>query len=164
MAARLKVKVGLTSVRSPRYPSEPAFVKMMNDQVAEIVGALTDIMEQTGDVSPEIAMDALEPTFEKSKVYCPKDTHELVNSGYLEIVRRGPAPYVEMGYAKGGKPRYAPYVHEITSYRHEAPTRSKWLQHAVQEDMGSFQSRLAEGYRRFLTGGVVGKRKTRKKK
>lgn len=163
MAKRLKMVMGLQSVRSPRFPSEIGFVKAMQDQVRQITSSLTDIIDQFEDATPEVVMDALEPTFEKSKVYCPKDTHELVESGYLEVVRRGKSPYVEMGYAKGGKPRYAMYVHEITSYKHAAPTRAKWLQHAVQEDLGSLSGRIADGYAAFMNKKAVG-RKGRKKK
>lgn len=164
MAKRLKIVGGLERLRSPRYPSESEFVDAMNAQVKALTDDLIGIMEQVGDVTPEICLEALEPTFEKSKVYCPKDTHDLVNSGYLEIVKRGKQPYVEMGYAKGGKPRYAPYVHEMLNYRHEAPTRAKWLQHAVQEDFGQIQTLLSQGYAEFLAGKAKGKSRSRKGK
>lgn len=118
---------------------------------------LVGILDQFEDATPEIIVEALEPTFEKSKVYCPKDTGELVASGYLEIVRKGQSPYVEMGYGKGGKPRYAPYVHEMLNLKHAAPTRAKWLQHAVQEDLGVIATRLATGYTKFMSRQGAGK-------
>lgn len=163
MAKRLKMVMGLQSVKSPRFTSEAGFVEAMNAQVKDITDSIVDILNQFEDATPEVVMDALEPTFEKSKLYCPKDTHELVESGYLEVVKRGKSPYVEMGYAKGGKPRYAVYVHEMTGYKHEAPTRSKWLQHAVQEDLGSISSRLSAGYAAFMNGNSVGRKGRRKK-
>lgn len=150
MIPKLKLKMGLTSVRTPRWPSEPGFVSAMNAQIKELMQELESIIGQFEDVTPEIAKEALEPTFEKSKVYCPKDTHALVNSGYLEVISKGKRPYVEMGYAKGGNPRYGVYVHEMVEQPHAHPTRSKFLQAAISEDIGLLKARIEDGYREFM--------------
>lgn len=150
MAPRLQLKMGLTKVRKPQYASEPGFVSAVNEQLKVLTEELKDIFDQVEGATAEITKEALEPTFEKSKLYCPKDTHELVNSGYLEVTSFRGKPQVEMGYGKGGSPRYAVYVHEMTQYNHAFPTRSKFMEAAINEDMGSLPHRIADGYMRFM--------------
>lgn len=152
MAPRLKLKMGLERVSKPQYASQSNYVALINRQMAAIRDSLEDVMKQFEDATPEITLEAMRPTFEKSQHYVPKDTMDLHNSGYLEITSFRGSPRIEMGYAKGGKPDYAPYVHEITSYAHASPTRSKFLQAAVDEDLSLMADRLAEGYRRFMNG------------
>jgi hypothetical protein len=117
---------------------------------------LENIVMKTADafeeVTPEIMLDALQPTKDKADLYCPKKTLALVNSGYLEITGTGSRARVEMGYAKGGSPSYAVYVHEIVEYHHEAPTRSKWLQAAMFEDLNQIWANLCSNYRVWLAG------------
>lgn len=107
-------------------------------QMALIVEDYERLIHYIEDVTPEVIFDALEPTFEKSKEYCPKDTGDLVKSGYLEIVDGR----VEIGYGRGGNPSYAVTVHENLEWRHKAPTRAKWLQVALDEDEQQIQNRI----------------------
>lgn len=102
------------------------------------------------EISPDVLYNALEPTFEKSKVYCPKDTGKLVASGYLEITQFRGIPTVQIGYGKGGNPSYAAAVHENLEWRHKSPTRAKWLQVALAEDEGAIQSRIVSQYRQVF--------------
>lgn len=152
MAARLKLKMGLERTTKPLYASQSNYVALVNAQMKAVQDDIEYILQQFEDVTPEIAYEALKPTFEKSQVYVPKDTMELHDSGYLEVLSFRGNPRVEMGYAKGGKPGYAMYVHEITSYAHKSPTRAKFLQSAVDEDIGSIIDRVYDGYRRFMNG------------
>ncbi len=96
--------------------------------------------------TPEILMEAMEPTFDKSQDYCPEDTGELRESGYLEITQFRKQPRVEIGYGRGGEPEYAVAVHENLEWRHKAPTRAKWLQIAVEEDAQAIQGRIIRQY------------------
>jgi len=89
-----------------------------------------------------IVVDALKPTFEKSQKYCPKDTGDLVSSGYLESRKFRGNVVAEIGYARGNKPSYAIYVHEMLEYRHKAPTRAKFLEAAIDEDLSDIQGRI----------------------
>lgn len=147
---RLHVRLGIERLRKPKYASEPGFLRDVQKMTKTLEEELEYIFDQFEDVTPDIVYDAMEPTFEKSKVYCPKNTGALVNSGYLEVTQRGKSPYVEIGYGKGGKPRYTPYVHEMTGQYHEHPTRSKWLEAAVNEDLFDIFDRVTEGYRVFM--------------
>ncbi len=106
------------------------------------------LIDHLHDVSPQVMVEALEPTFELSKEYCPEETGALKASGYLEITSFRGTPTVEIGYGKGGSPDYAVTVHENLEWRHKAPTRAKWLQVALEEDAANIQDRIVSGYKR----------------
>jgi hypothetical protein len=94
-------------------------------------------------MSPEILTQAYQPTFEKSQAYCPKKTGDLVSSGFMEVAGAGTkTPTVVIGYGRGGRPDYAPIVHEDTTKFHAPPTRSKWLQAALDEDYNQILQRI----------------------
>lgn len=147
---RLKLRMGLQRVRKPRYPSEPGFVAAVNRQVRALTDELNDILDQFEEAGPEIVKDALQPTFEKSKAWCPYRTGALRASGYLEIVGKT----VEMGYGYGNKPWYTVLVHENLDQRHAPPTQAKWLERAIKEDMQAIYLRIGANYAQFA--GFVG--------
>lgn len=108
--------------------------------------------------SPDIIKKVLQPTFEKSKLYCPKDTLALVRSARMEIKTSDSKPNgttgaikttttVSISYGKGGLPFYAIYVHEMLRYRHAPPTRAKFLEAAFKEDMSAIRQGLADSIR-----------------
>ena len=146
------IGLGKQSAGRTTYPSEPQFISQMNEQTRQITDALLAVINQFELVSTDVMLEALEPTFKKAAEYCPKDTLELLNSEYLEATSYRGKPRVEMGFARGGSPRYAMYVHEMIDYKHEAPTRAKFLQAAVMEDLGGIYERLGEGYKQFFEG------------
>lgn len=144
---RIHVGVGLRAApRAPLYPSEPGYIAQMQKQSKILTDTLLSIFDQFEDISEDIMLEALEPTGEKAKIYTPKDKHDLVNSYYLEKASFRGKPRVEMGFAKGGKPRYAVYVHEIVEYQHESPTRAKFLESAMKEDLEQIYRRLGTLY------------------
>lgn len=150
MAPRLNIRVGLTRVTKPQFASEPGYVAAVSKMVKVLKDDLEHILNQVQDATPEIVLEAMQPMFDKSQVYVPHRTGALKESGYLEITQTGAQPKVEMGYAKGGVPRYAALVHEQVEVPHQAPTRSKFLEAAVNEEMGATLNRIQEGYRRFM--------------
>lgn len=148
---RFKLKVGKTSVRTTGYMSEASFVKQINAGMRSIEKDVQYIMDQFEDVTPEIMYDALKPTFDKTQERVPKRTNALANSGYLEIVERRGKPTVELGYAKGGYPDYAVYVHEMLEIPHRAPTSAKFVEGPVNEDLGDIIDRITSAYRDFMS-------------
>lgn len=100
---------------------------------------------------PEDLEAALAPTMELSLTYVPRDTGELADSAYLETVPYRGGARVEMGYARGGKPDYAIYVHEVP-YKHAAPTSDKFLEKAINEDYFNIVQRVSERVRARLGG------------
>lgn len=150
MVALPRFNIGRLRVTAPKYPSEPGYVESMRAQMGELQKIYRKLFNGLEEATPAIMMRSLEPTFEKSKLYCPKDTLALVNSGYLEITGTGNRSRVECGFAKGGSPPYAVYVHEVTTYHHKTPTRSKWHQAAMMEDLGTIKSKLEADYKTVL--------------
>lgn len=150
MSVGIKLKVGKVNVRTPKYPSEPGYVKAVNTGMKELEKNLLSILDQFANVTPEIMKGALQPMFDLSQEYVPVRGGTLKESGYLEIVERGGRPFVEIGYAKGGSPDYAVYVHEMIEIPHTAPTRSKFLEHAVNEAVGDTIDRLVADYKEFM--------------
>lgn len=144
---KTRINVGKLSTRSPKYPSEPGYVQSIRDQFKELERLVQSVFDQVAEATPQIMFDALEPTKVLAEVYCPKKTNTLVNSAYLEITDTGKQPRVELGFAKGGQPPYGVYVHEMVEYHHEPPTRSKFLQAAMLEDMNNIFQRLDADYK-----------------
>ena len=116
----------------------------------QIIENYTKLLNSLEGDSSEVLYKALEPTFKLSQKYCPKDTGALVESGFLEQVGRGKVAKIAMGYAKGGDPEYAVFVHEFTHVRHEAPTRAKFLLTALEQDAQAIQQRIVRGYRDIM--------------
>jgi hypothetical protein len=150
MVTGIRLKVGKTNVRSPKYMSEATYVNAVNKGMRSIEKDLLYIIQQFEDVTPVFMKDALQPTFDKSLVYVPKKSGMLKDSGYLEIVEYRGSPKVEMGYGAYGRPDYAVYVHEMVEIQHQAPTQAKFLERAVNEDMGDLINRLASSYKAFM--------------
>lgn len=94
-------------------------------------------------VSADIAVEALEETFGKALEYTPVASGELRQSGYLEKEQYRDNAVAVIGFGRGGNPPYAIYVHEMP-FHHEAPTRSKFLQSAVDEDMEDIKARVVK--------------------
>jgi hypothetical protein len=154
MAGRLQLRMGLKHVAKPKWPSEPGYVASMNAQIEAWLADIQDIFDQILYASPEIMLDAVYPIYNKARnVYCPVDTGALRDSAYAEATGRGKNPRVEVGFAKGGSPRYAVYVHEMVEQYHEPPTRSKFLQAALMEDLDGLKARLEAGYKEFTALG-----------
>jgi hypothetical protein len=151
MALGTRLKVGKVSVRTPKYMSEAGYVKSVNQGMNELRKNLDYIIQQFEDVTPEFMMEALRPTFEKTQTRVPVRGGRLKRSGYLEVVQNSRGnPVVEMGYAKGGVPDYAVYVHEMTEIKHAAPTTAKFVEGPVNEDLGDIIDRLAARYKDFV--------------
>ena len=115
-------------------------------QMAGVVNNYRRLVRHIEETTPEILLEALEPTFKKSKEYCPKDTGALVESGYLEVRELRKKPTVEIGYGFGGNPSYTVAVHENLEWRHKSPTRAKWLQAALEEDANAIRGRIIRSY------------------
>ena len=142
----LRVGLGHSRVNSVNmWASEPGYINAMNKVIKGLEQELLDIMEMWETEAPDVMMEALQPVFERSQFYVPKKTGELMRSGYLEVTSRKGEPRVEIGYARGGKPRYAVMVHEMPTY-HAAPTSYKFLERAIMEDLNGIYQRLGAAY------------------
>jgi hypothetical protein len=143
--SRIKATVGRERIAKNTSPADASYVRDIRSQINAIIRNYEKLVANLEGASPEIIRDALWPTFDKSLMYCPKKTLALVNSGFIEI--RGKR--VVMGYAKGSEPSYAAYVHELP-YLHAPPTRSKFLQAALEEDVKVIGQRLEASYKALI--------------
>lgn len=131
------------SVEAWRWPSVKAYHKQsLNSQLKVLSENIHAWSRHLGDHGPNVVYNALIPTLTKSRIYCPKDTHLLVNSSRLEIIEKRKAKggtrgesKVSITYGDKGIPFYAVIVHENLSFKHASPTRAKFLESAVREDI-----------------------------
>jgi hypothetical protein len=150
MSLGVKLKVGKTNVRTTGYPSESGFVRQVNQGMRKIQEDLGYIIQQFEDVTPEFMLEAMRPIFDESQRIVPVRTSALKDSGYLEIVEFRGSPKVEIGYAKGGNPWYAVYVHEMIEIPHRPPTQAKYLEKPVNDGLGALIDTLAAQYKEFM--------------
>lgn len=151
MAGRLQLSVGRKQFRgSFAGGSEQALRQQFNASMQEVLENMQRVIDFTEGALPEIVVDVLKPTFEKSQLLCPVRSGALKDSGYLEARQLSSGrTEAEMGYGRGGDPDYAIYVHEMPIW-HNPPTTDKFLQKPVDEDYPTFAPRLAEAVRRAV--------------
>jgi hypothetical protein len=126
--------------------SQSALNQQFQSSLAEILQGLREFIAHMDNVSPDVLIEALEPTLGKSLVYCPQKTGSLKASAYLEARKYRGGAEVELGYGRGGRPDYALYAHEMP-YWHEPPTRNQFLRAALDEDYFSILSSLPRLFR-----------------
>lgn len=142
-ARTFRPHMGSRQMRVAYGASHNALTTAFRTSMDQILGVYDAFVEHMEDVTPEILKEAMLPTLRKAEVYAPKDTGKLVASSYLEVESRRGQHVVAIGFGKGGQPGYAVYVHEMP-YKHDAPTRSKFLQAALDEDYNAFTSRVPQ--------------------
>ncbi len=118
-------------------------------QFDQIIANYQQVVNGLVNLTPDILMDALEPTFELSQKYVPVKTGELKASGHLEQDQIGTVTRVLLGYGRHGVPPYAALVHERVDIQHAEPTRAKFLSSALEEDGPNIQRRIVDAYRRL---------------
>ena len=151
MAQSLRFSAAVGSYTRRSTGSAYAMAQQARTDFQKIVRNYQKFVNHVENVSADIMIEALQPTFHLSQTYTPKLTGALRLSGYVEATHRGKMPRVEIGYGKHGSPDYAAIVHEKVEYRHAPPTRSKFLEAAMNETVGELRNRLIAQYRR-ITG------------
>ena len=120
-----------------------------NAKLQAIRKRFVKVIEELQGVAPQVVLDALQPIKDRADYYCPVDTGALKASGYLVVrVASNEKIVAELGYGKGGRPPYAPIVHERTDVKHKSPTRAKWLQTALNEQIGLVPGRIARALKK----------------
>jgi len=130
----VKASIGLRRIPKGTRSSIAGATRNTREQIAVLKDNLEKVIDGIKEATPEAIEDALRPVFELSQVYVPVDTKALKESGYL-IVQEGSRKIVaEVGYARGGRPFYAVFVHEMVDLHHAPPTQALFLQKAIQEE------------------------------
>ena len=153
------VKVGATV--GPKYGGNTFAGRHASNaraEMAAIVKELSRRLNAIKNATPMALEVALTPTFAKALVYTPVATGKLRASGYMQLKEGSRGPEIEIGFGKGGSPSYAAYVHEMVNIPHTAPTRAKFLQSAIEEDIDDIPKRIAAELRRAAKGGKIRKK------
>ena len=113
--------------------------------MANIIVQYEDLIKRLGSVTPTALRNAMLPVFRRSQVYVPKKTGDLMDSGRLDVY---PTPSGAEAYITYGNDKvfYAAMVHEFVWLNHEPPTRAKYLQSAMEEELDAFLTSLAVDY------------------
>ncbi len=125
------------------------------------------------DQSAPILFQGLIDTFRKARdIYCPTSAGKIAyagserrgrkggdlrRSGYLEKVTSGKRTTIQIGFGKTFKGilvDYAGFVHERLDLHHDSPTRAKFLQSAMDEDLPEIRAKVAQAL--AFAGGVSG--------
>lgn len=130
---------------SSAVSSRKDFGHAIKDQLQAVIDNYIGWVKSIDGQMAEILLEALEPTFQWSQEIVPVHTGALKDSGYLETGTFRGHTTVDMGYAKGGTPPYAVYVHEALTYFHEPPTQAKFLQAPIEWDANNIQLRVQQG-------------------
>jgi hypothetical protein len=146
----LKASVGRIRNRKGVQPFEAGYIESVKSSFKGILDNMQQFVDWVPQTTSEILYDALIPTFNKSQVYTPVDTGDLKRSGFLEQEATKNGARVVIGYGRAGNPNYAAFVHERVDIPHAAPTRSRFLAAALEEDQGDIQNRIIQGYKQAL--------------
>lgn len=140
---RITAFMGRKQIRSSmsNAGSQAALKQQFDASMEDILINLKDFIDHVDGATPDILIEALEPTFGKAIERTPVKNGDLRASGYLEARKYRGGAEVEIGFGRGGHPDYAIYVHEIPR-AHEDPTRDKFLQSALDEDYFSILSSI----------------------
>lgn len=143
---KLRVSVGRQRLGGLTPRNEARYVASIRKQLEAITDTYEGLVNELGKLGVDVLLEALQPTFKLSQKYVPRDTGALAASGFLGRDTRSKFPRVVLGYGRAGSPNYAIFVHEALHIPHKAPTRSKYLLAALEEDAGNIQRRILKGY------------------
>lgn len=150
MTTKINTFVGLRRISRRMSPAMAASTKDARVAMQQVMKNFQDFINLVVDITPEALEYTLQETFALSQTYCPVKTGALRDSGYLDVTQEGNKITAEIGYAPGGIPHYGIFVHELIDAHHEAPTRSKFLEAAINETAGDWGKRLIDFYRGSL--------------
>lgn len=151
---KLRASVGRQRLTGATLRHEARYMSNIRKQMKTITDNYAKFVNELGDIGAEILLEALQPTFDLSQKYVPRDTGALADSGFLKKDTVSKFPRVVLGYGTGGAPHYAILVHELLHLKHASPTRAKFLLSALEEDAGNIQKRIVQGYQQ-ATGATV---------
>lgn len=120
--------------------------KSARTSMADIIRRYSDLIKSLEAATPTILANAMQPVYNRSQIYVPKKTGALMSSAQLlaGVDERG-RPMVSLVYGDSTTP-YAAIVHELVHLNHASPTRAKYLQAAMEEELDAFLTSVAVDY------------------
>lgn len=139
---------GRTAPGSRAFYRKHATISARAD-MEEIIRKYERLIRALENVTPTALQNALEPVFAKAMEYAPRDTGALRQSGRLSVTGTKGAVEGEITFGDS-RAWYASLVHEYVWLNHTPPTRAKFLQAALEEEIDSFLTSLAVDYAMVL--------------
>ena len=152
-APKARARVGYARIPRGTKPSIAFRTRTTRESLNRIMRNLNKILGEMEGATPGALKYGLKPVYEESQRLVPVDTGALKSSGYLEARKTPSGVVAEVGYAKGGKPYYAVFVHENLEAYHKPPTQAKFLQAALEKNMDRIPRRVAYYIRNKLKRG-----------
>ncbi len=115
----------------------------------DVIKRYESFIRQFKGITPEILEEALQPAFDKSQEYVPKDSGALADSGKVTTSLDPLRAEITYGDSTAW---YAAIVHEYVWQTHEPPTRAKYLQAAMEEEMDNMMVTIGLSYQRAMGG------------
>ena len=147
MTVNIKINIGLRRISKSTDPTIAGYTRRINQEMKAIASDLKTFVKGLEDATAAVLKDALKPVFEESQRLVPVDTEKLKRSGFLKSRDEPNGGSVEIGYAKGGNPRYAALVHERMDVFHDPPTQAKFLERPLNEKFFEVQKQIINSYR-----------------
>lgn len=144
---KFKASIGLRRIPKPTRASIAGATRDVRKQMKVIQSNIQAVIKGVEGATPQAVRDGLRPIFLESLKLTPLDTGDLRRSGFLNVTERSGEIFGEIGYAKGGKPFYAVFVHENLAFFHKAPTQAKYLEEAVNRKIGGLKRRIMKSLR-----------------
>jgi len=114
--------------------------------MADIIANYERVIKAFKDVQPEVLERALQPIFKKAQAYVPERTGALWESGKLTSGKdKNGKAFANITFGNE-EAWYAAIVHEFVWLHHEAPTRAKYLQAAMEEGLDEVLVSIAVDY------------------
>ncbi len=145
--ARIKTSIGLRRIPKPTRPSIAGATRDVRKQMKVIRSNIEAVINSVEGATPQAVRDGLRPIFFESLKLSPIDKGDLRRSGFLNVTEKSGEVFGEIGYAKGGDPFYAVFVHENLAFFHKAPTQAKFLEEAVNRKIGGLKRRIMKSLR-----------------
>lgn len=118
--------------------------------MADIIAKYERLIRRLEKATPTILMNAIQPVRNKAAIYVPKKTGALASSEQVIVgTDDNGKPMVSLVYGDETA-WYAALVHEMTWLNHVYPTRAKYLQAALEEELDSFLVSVAVDYAALL--------------
>jgi hypothetical protein len=147
------INVGLKRVPKASSTYQAAFTRSTRESMAAIIENYRSLVNAIRDATPQILHDIMEPVFDLSQLYCPVKTGKLQDSGRISAHETGTRVRVDISYGDGANVPYAAIVHERTELAHAPPTRSKYLQAALEESLDDIKEGIVQAYGDIINKG-----------
>ena len=142
---RAGVKRLTQSFRSRQHPTTVAITEDLRSQFEKIERRLATVINTMEEATPDALEHALQPIIANSNIYVPLNTKQLPFSIYLKALQTIHGAVAEFGFgASGPSVGYAVIVHENLEFRHESPTKARFLADAIDEHVGEVIPRLQD--------------------